>query len=405
MQTVDSMVGGALAGMRVLDLSRVLAGPLCTQMLADHGAHVIKIEPPSGDETRKLGPPFDEINGNSAYFNALNRGKRTLSLDLSKPEGQQVFEVLLEDADIVVENFLPGTMEKWNLGYESVLAKRFPWLIYCSISGFGQDGPLGGLPGYDAVLQAMCGLMSINGSHESGATRTGVPIIDQVTGYTAMIGILLAMNARHRTGMGQRVEATLFDTALSLLIPQASNWLCSGKTPSLLGSAHPNIAPYDKFTAKDGDIFIGILNDGQFRRFCSQIRRTDLLEDSRFQSNAARLSNRDALKIEIEFTLQEFSTLELCDSLMRCGVPAGRVNTIPEAFAQPHVKHRQMLLEEEGYRQVGIPLKLSMTPGQVGTQPPAFGEHTEVILKEAGFDTYDIAKLKSLGVVVNVPRT
>src|SRR5258706_9174865 len=200
---------GALDGVRVIDLSRVLAGPLWTQMLADHGADVIKVEPPMGGETRLLGPPFDDA-GDAAYFASVNRGKRSLSLDLANPQGRAVLEKLLEGADVLVENFLPGTMEKWGLGY-ATLAQRHPRLVYCAISGFGADGPLGGLPGYDAVLQAMCGIMSINGSPESGTLRMGVPIVDYLTGYNAMTGILMALFVRERTGQAQKVEATLFD--------------------------------------------------------------------------------------------------------------------------------------------------------------------------------------------------
>jgi crotonobetainyl-CoA:carnitine CoA-transferase CaiB-like acyl-CoA transferase len=307
---------GALTGLRVIDLSRVLAGPLCTQMLADHGADVVKIEPPSGDETRLLGPPFDEA-GDAAYFGAVNRGKRALGLDLARPEGRAVLEALLKDADILVENYLPGTMERWNLGYDEVLSVRHPRLVYCAISGFGADGPLGGLPGYDAVLQAMSGLMSINGTPESGPTRVGVPIVDYVTGYNALTGILLALAARQQTGRGQKVEVTLFDTALSLLVPHAANWLCSGRTPGRLGSAHPNIAPYDKFAAGDGELFLGIVNDGQFRRFCRQVKREDLLQDPRFGTNAARLENAAALRSEIERTLASFKVEDLCHAKRR----------------------------------------------------------------------------------------
>src|SRR5690554_671280 len=276
---------GALRDVRVVDLSRVLAGPLCTQMLADHGADVIKIEPPFGDETRQLGPPFDE-HGIAAYFGAVNRGKRALSLNLNTDRDRQVLLSLLEGADVLVENFLPGTMEKWGLGYETVLAQRFPRLVYCSVTGFGDDGPCGGLPGYDAVLQAICGLMSINGSPQSGPTRIGIPIVDHLTAYTAMCGITMALLERSNTGKGQRVESTLYDTALSLLIPHAANWMQSGKAPELLGSAHPNIAPYDSFQASDGAVFLGILNDAQFARFCRCIDRSELATDPRFVSNA-----------------------------------------------------------------------------------------------------------------------
>lgn len=372
---------GALTGLKVVDLSRVLAGPLCAQMLSDHGADVVKVEAPAGDETRQLGPPFD-ANGDAAYFAAVNRGKRAITLDLSKPEGRIVLEALLADADVLVENFLPGTLERWELGYEGVLSQRHPRLILCSITGFGADGPMGGLPGYDAVLQAMCGLMSINGTPGSGPTRVGVPIVDYVTGYNALVGILLALTARQQTGKGQRVDVALFDTALSLLVPHAANWLCSGQTPGRLGSAHPNIAPYDKFRAGDGELFLGIVNDGQFRRFCRQLAREDLMEDPRFESNAARLQHRDALRAEIERALATFNVEDVCRDLMKSGVPAGAVNSVPQAFAQPHVAHRRMLIEQDGHRAPGIPVKLSGTPGEPGRPPPRRGQHNEEILTE-----------------------
>ena len=389
---------GAMTGLKVVDLSRVLAGPLCTQMLADHGADVIKIEPPAGDETRGLGPPFDPA-GQAAYFGAVNRGKRGMALDLSRAEGRAVLEALLVDADVLVENFLPGTMERWGLGYEAQLAPRFPRLIYCAISGFGADGPLGGLPGYDAVLQAICGLMSINGTQESGATRVGVPIVDYVTGYNALVGVLLALAAREKTGTGQRVEATLFDTGLSLLVPHAANWICSGGVPGRLGSAHPNIAPYDKFAAADGEVFLGILNDGQFRRFCQKVRRSELLDDPRFRTNADRLANVAALRAELERTLAGFNSGDLCRDLMQAGVPAGAVNTVPQAFAQAHVAHRNMLLESDGHRAPGIPVKLARTPGRAGRRPPRLGEHACEILADAGLDQAAIDGLIEAGVV------
>jgi crotonobetainyl-CoA:carnitine CoA-transferase CaiB-like acyl-CoA transferase len=390
---------GVLTGLKVVDLSRVLAGPLCTQMLADHGADVIKIEPPQGDETRHLGPPFDAA-GQAAYFGAVNRGKRSLVLDLSRLEGRGVLEALLRDADVLVENFLPGTMERWGLGYDAVLSQRFPRLVYCGISGFGADGPLGGLPGYDAVLQAIGGLMSINGTPDSGPVRVGIPIVDYVTGYNALTGILLALSARERTGKGQRVEVTLFDTALSLLVPHAANWLCSSRTPGRLGSAHPNIAPYDKFAAGDGEIFLGIVNDGQFRRFCRQVGREDLLDDPRFGTNAQRLAHVAALRAELERTLARFDAETLCRDLMQAGVPAGPVNSVPQAFAQAHVAHRRMLVESDGHRAPGIPVTLADTPGRPGRRPPRFGEQAKEILAEAGFDQAAIARLFAAGVVM-----
>ena len=397
--TAPTTSPSALAGLRVVDLSRVLAGPLCAQMLADHGAQVIKVEPPSGDETRGFGPPFIAPD-QAAYFGALNRGKRSIGLDLSRPAGRAVVERMLEGADVLIENFLPGTMEKWGLGYEAVLAQRHPRLIYCGISGFGADGPLGGLPGYDAVLQAMCGVMSINGTPDSGPLRVGVPVVDFLTGYNAMVGVLLAHAARERSSRGQRVEATLFDTGLSMLLPHAANWMASGQTPQRLGSAHPNISPYDRYAAADGELFLGVVNDGQFQRFCACIERPDLAGDSRFTSNGGRLGNRAALRAELEGTLAKYTVADLCDQLMRRGVPAGAVNDIPHALTQPHALHRKMAVEHDGHKSLGIPVKLSANPGQPGNRPPRFSEHAEAILAELGYSRVQIDALCAEGAVL-----
>ncbi len=387
---------GALAGLRVIDLSRVLAGPLCTQMLSDHGADVVKIEPPIGDETRTLGPPFDD-QGDAAYFTAVNRGKRAMALNLAHPAAQEVLLRLLENADVLVENFVPGTMERWGLGYEEFLKARFPKLIYCSITGFGPDGPLGGLPGYDAVLQAMCGLMSINGEPDLGPTRMGIPIVDHLTGYTALTGILLALHHRARTGKGQRVEATLFDTALSLLVPHAANWMYSGQVPGLLGSAHPNISPYDRFQCQDGQMFLGILNDRQFSKFCGVVGLQCVSEDPRFMSNAKRLQHRNALRIEIERALSSRQRDEVCAELMRSGVPAGPVHSVAEAFSQPHTMHRGMNVEMPGYKGVGVPVRLSDASVRLEAGAPRFGQHAQEILEEAGFNTTEVKHLRELG--------
>lgn len=393
----------ALDGLRVVDLSRVLAGPLCTQMLADHGAEVIKVEPPAGDETRQLGPPFD-ADGTAAYYTAVNRGKQAIALDLGKPGAREVLLRLLEGADVLVENFLPGTMERWGLGYEAVLAARFPRLVYCTISGFGADGPLGGQPGYDAVLQALCGLMSVNGDAASGATRIGVPVVDHLAGYTALGGILMALLARARTGQGQRVEATLFDAALSLLVPHAANWMCSGRTPGLLGSAHPNIAAYDKYRCADGEVFLGVINDGQFRRFCEHLGLAGLPADERFVSNAARMKHRAELRTRIEASLATRPREALCRELMALGVPVGAVHTVPEAFEQPHALHRGMVVDSAGYRGVGLPMKLAGTPGAPGSAPPRFAEHNEALLARCGYGADEIAALRSSG-AAPVPTT
>ncbi|RCW63628.1 crotonobetainyl-CoA:carnitine CoA-transferase CaiB-like acyl-CoA transferase [Pseudorhodoferax soli] len=389
---------GALAGLRVIDLSRVLAGPLCTQMLSDHGADIIKIEPPSGDETRSLGPPFDK-HGDAAYFTAVNRGKRAMAMNLADPAGRDTLFRLIEDADVLIENFVPGTMARWGLDYEASLKPRFPRLIYCAVTGFGADGPLGGLPGYDAVLQAMCGLMSVNGDEACGPTRIGVPIVDHLTAYVALTGILMALNERHVSGHGQRVEATLFDTAMSLLVPHAANWMYSGAVPGLLGSAHPNIAPYDKFACADGLVFLGILNDRQFMKFCRFVGMEQLAEDARFATNAARLQHRTALSGEIEAALSGWSRDALCAQLMRIGVPIGPVNTVPEAFAQAHAAHRGACVEMGAYRGIGLPAVLSRTPGSAKREPPRFGEHASQILGEAGFSELDVRQLMEQGVL------
>lgn len=390
---------GALEGLVVVDLTRVLAGPLCTQILADHGAQVTKIEPPTGDETRVLGPPFDK-DGNASYYSALNRNKRAMGLNLADPQGRAVLERMIAGADILVENFLPGTMEGWGLGYEDVLALKNKRLIYCSISGFGADGPLGGLPGYDAVLQAMCGVMSVNGTQASGPTRVGVPIVDHLTGYVALVGILAALHARSSNGgRGQRVEATLFDTALSMLLPQGANWLASGRTPELLGSAHPNIAPYDKFPTQDGEIFLGIVNNGQFRRFCDYIGSPELASDPRFSTNGGRLQHRETLKTKIEEALRKISASQACQDLMAVGVPAGAVNSVPDALSQPHSKFRRVLVEHEGHFALRSPVRLYGTPGIQGWKAPLFGQDSIELLRELGYDNLEIDRLIRSGVV------
>jgi crotonobetainyl-CoA:carnitine CoA-transferase CaiB-like acyl-CoA transferase len=397
-QTGVPAMASALTGVRVVDLSRVLAGPMCSQILADHGADVIKVEPPVGDDTRTLGPPFNE-NGDAAYFSALNRGKKCISIDLTKPRGRDLVQRLLETADVLIENFLPGTMEKWGIPYEGFLRERYPRLIYCSISGFGAGGPLGGFPGYDAVLQAICGLMSVNGDSASGPTRIGVPIVDHLTGYTALTGILLALHERHQSGKGQRVEATLFDAALSLLVPHAANLFESGKEPGLLGSAHPNISPYDRFKCGDGEIFLGIMNRGQFERFCKVVDRPDLASDARYSDNALRIEHRKALREEIERSIGAMTRSDLCSKLMGNGVPAGPVNSVSEAFSQPHAQYRQMAVQREGYRGIGLPVRLAQTPGQLGANPRPFNADAVAVLRDAGYSAEEVEQLIADAVV------
>ena len=397
--------GGALAGTRVIDCTRVLGGPYCTMILADHGAEVVKVEPPQGDETRDWGPPF-RADGEAAYFQGVNRNKRSIGLDLSREEGKAVLMRLLEGADVIAENFKPGTLEKWSLGYEEVLSRRFPRLVHCRITGFGADGPLGGFPGYDAVIQAMSGMMSVNGSPESGPVRVGTPMVDMGTGLNAVIAILMALLERERSGRGQFLDLTLYDCAVALLHPQAPNWLMSGKAPAITGNAHPNIYPYDAFRTRDKQAFLAIGNNGQWARFCNAIGASDLAEDARFADNAARSRNRAELKPLLEAKLAGFECDTLCDTLLRQGVPAGPVNAIPEVFTHPHTLHRGMRASVEGdeWEAPGIAAKLSRTPGAVRAAPPRFGNATREVLAEAGYDPAEVDGLIETGVALTERR-
>lgn len=358
---------GALAGCKVIDLSRVLGGPYCTQILADHGADVLKIEPPGGDETRGWGPPF--LGETASYFVGVNRNKDGMTLDLSQPAGQELLRHLLADADVLVENFKPGTLEKWGLGYEDLKA-AFPALIHCRVSGFGSDGPLGGLPGYDACAQAMCGLMSVNGDADGEATRVGLPVVDMVTGLNAAVAILLALNERTRSGLGQFLDITLYDCALSLLHPHAPNYFYSGKVPQRSGNAHPNIAPYETLPTASGPIFLAVGNNRQFAMLAQTLDAPALAEDARYATNADRLRHRQALRDDLTALLARHEASALADRLLRAGVPAAAVQTVDQALAHPHTRHRGMVLEQGDYKGVGSPIKLSRTPATLRKLPP-----------------------------------
>ena len=400
----DGPVGpGALAGLRIVDLTRVLGGPYATMILSDHGADVIKIEPPQGDETRDWGPPFD-ADGAASYFVGVNRNKRSIALDLGKDAGRAVLLRMIETADVLIENFKPGAMERWGLGYETDLAPRFPRLIHCRVSGFGADGPLGGLPGYDAVLQAMTGLMSINGDPSTGPLRMGTPVVDLATGMYAVIGILMAVQERHRSGLGQYIDMTLHDCGMALLHPQAANYFLNGKRPMPLGNPHPNIAPYEKYRTETCEIFIAIGNDGQFRRLCEHIGRPDLPGDPRFTSNGLRVQNRPALVEQLAAAFLTRDGHALCDALLRAGLPAGPVLAVDEAMAAPHTAARKMVTVLGDYRALGTPIKLSRTPGGTRRPPPRFNEHGGAVLGELGYSDTEIAAMRENGVLWDVRR-
>jgi len=382
---------GALAGLKVIDLTRVLGGPYCTQVLGDHGADIIKIEPPRGDEVRDWGPPF--YKDDAAYFIGVNRNKRAMALDLGEPAGREVLLRLLEGADILLENYKPGTMEKWGLGYEDVLKSRFPQLIHCRISGFGSDGPLGGYPGYDAIVQAMTGWFSVNGERGGAPTRLGVAMVDMGTGLYSAIAVLMAVHERQRSGLGQYIDMTLYDCAVSLMHPHIVNYNMSGEVPVPTGNAHPNISPYETFRTRTVDIFIGAGNNRAFAKLCDAIAAPELVKDSRFANNPDRVINREILKAEIESRLMKIDGSQLCETLLASGLPAGPIYNTAEVVAHPHTEHRKMNISEGWYKMTGIPIKMSRTPGSVRRLPPHFSEHSREILAEIGIEGEEFEQL------------
>jgi crotonobetainyl-CoA:carnitine CoA-transferase CaiB-like acyl-CoA transferase len=390
---------GPLDGCRVLDLSRVLAGPLCGQLLADYGADVIKVEPPQGDETRSWGPPF-VAEEQSAYFTGLNRNKQNICLNLKSERGREILVKLISAADVVIENFLPGTMARWQLGYEDVLAPRFPRLIYCRTSGFGSTGPLGRMPGYDAVLQAFAGLMSVTGEPDGEPTRIGVPLVDLHTASQLFSGVLLALLERGVSGLGQLVECTLLDSAINLLHPHSATWLATGDVPVRSGSAHAVIAPYEAFDADNGLLFLAAGNDRQFATLVSALGRPELAEDSRFVDNTSRLRNRKELRAELEVLLQSADREQLTVDLLRRGIPAAPVHDVAQAMTNGQVSHRGLVIEVPGYRGVAAPIQLSRTPAQFQSAPRRKGADTVAILRGLGYDADAIDDLLHGGAAI-----
>ena len=383
-----------LDGILVLDLTRVLSGPYCTMLLGDMGARVIKIEQPGkGDDTRAWGPPFlyasghtppaggPEGAGESAYFLSINRNKESVTLDFKSAEGRAILDRLLARCDVVVENFRPGTLARLGLDYET-LAPRFPRLVYCSVSGFGQTGPRAKEPGYDAVMQGEGGLMSITGAADGPPYRLGVAIADIVSGMFAAYGVALALFARERTGEGQQVDVAMLDAVAALLTYQAGNFFASGKVPTRLGNRHPSIAPYETFAASDGDFVLAVGNDEQWRTFCAA---AEIHEDPRFATNRQRVTAYDELRPVIADRLRTRPRQHWIERLTAAGVPCGSVRNLQELFDDPQLAAREMIARVEhatigALRTLGVNVKLSGTPGSVRTAPPTLGQHTDAVL-------------------------
>jgi len=394
----NNIITHALDGIKVLDLTRVLGGPYSTQILADHGAEVIKVESNLGDEVRGWGPPF--VNDMASYFINVNRNKRSVAIDLTKPEGKSIILQLLNTSDVLIENFKTGTMEKWGLGYEKILKIKFPKLIHCRISGFGEKGPLGGAPGYDAIVQAMTGMMSINGHEDGGNVRVGIPMVDMGTGLYATIGILMALQERNKSGLGQFIDMSLYDSALSLMHPHTGNYFLSGNPGKATGNAHPNISPYDKFKTATNEIFMGIGNDAGFARLCKALGLEKLITDKRFISNGDRVKNRLELTEYLEDALSQVDGVEFSEKLLSAGVPAGPVRNIEEALNHPQTLERKMTVSKDNYKGVASPIKFSRSKSvNVKYTPPKIGQHTKEVLIEAGYKENEIEKMFSKKII------
>lgn len=401
----------SLKGLRILDLSRVLAGPVCTQILGDLGAEIIKIEKPGeGDDTRRWGPPFlkddnHKDTSESAYYLSCNRNKRSVGIDISKPEGQALIRKLAGECDILIENFKVGGLDKYGLGYEQ-LKKDYPSLIYCAISGFGQNGPLSSEPGYDFMAQAMGGFMAATGDVDGEPMKAGVAIVDTMTGLYAAIGILAALHHREKTGEGQMIDLALFDVTLAGMTNLAQYYLTSGAVAPRFGNAHSTIVPYQAFAAKDGHIVVAVGNDKQFARFAAFLGRGEWATDPLFSTNTARVKNRDTLCPLIAAMIAEKDMAYWVDGLRDIDVPVGPVNTMDQAFAEPQAAARDMRipmthsLSAAAIDLVGSPLKLSGTPVAYTLPPPTLGQHTGEVLKSLlGLSDKDLGDLKAAGAI------
>lgn len=406
MSTGSTSAQGALAGLRVLDLTRVLAGPWCGMLLGDLGADVIKVEAPqAGDDTRGWGPPF--VEGESAYFLGCNRSKRGICIDFSSAEGKQLLGQLMQSADVVLDNFKRGTLARWGFD-DAWFEAHAPRAVRCAITGYGEDGPSAGLPGYDFILQAESGLMSICGPVEGDPTKYGVAVVDLATGMMAANAVQAALIARFRTGRGQKVEVCLFDTALALLANVGNSHLATGKEARRFGNGHPTIVPYTTFACRDGAIAIAVGNDGQFAKLAQVLGRPQWAQDPRFIRNADRVVHRQAIEAEVAACTAGWEGEALIEALREAGIPCGRVNTVAQALADPHTLARGMVhsLQREGaqpFRTLAAPLKLQGTPVRAGRVPPRLGEHThQVLQEELGLSAAQVADLVARGVVAGL---
>ncbi|HEX9266297.1 MAG TPA: CoA transferase [Candidatus Limnocylindria bacterium] len=394
--------GGALDGIRVVDLTRALAGPYCTLMLADHGADVVKIEiPGTGDETRDWAPP--SIKGVSAYYLAINRNKRSVTCDLKHPDGKRILERLIERADVVVENFSPGVLGRLGFPDDRVRAMNRK-VVICHVSGFGQDGPGRAWAAYDLVVQGMGGVMSLTGPPGGDPVMVGVPQADMVAGMFAAFAIVAALEARHRTGEGQVIDATMIGGQVALLSRQAARYFADGTVPRPEGNVHASIVPYQTFRAADGFVNICCANNALFERLCRAIELEDLLEDGRFSDNASRVKHRDALVPLIAARVHRMTKADVVRKLREANVPVGPINDLGEVFNDPVVRHLGLIAEVDHpiagrVRAPGIPVRMSETPGSVRRAPPLLGEHTDEVLRELGYTPLEIEKLRADGAV------
>jgi crotonobetainyl-CoA:carnitine CoA-transferase CaiB-like acyl-CoA transferase len=392
----------ALAGLKVLDLTRVLAGPLCAMTLGDMGADVIKVEPPAGDDTRHWGPPH--VGGEAAYYLGVNRNKKSLKLDLAKPRAREILGALIKRSDVLIENYKLGTLAKW--GFDGAwMETNAPRLIHCSITGYGESGPKAELPGYDFVLQAESGLMHITGTIDGAPVKHGVAIVDIATGLYAAIGVLGALQARNQTGKGQKVGVSLWETGLSMLANVAANHLATGNEARRFGNGHPNIVPYTTFASADGALALAVGNDGQFAKFCQAAGYPEWAEDSRFAKNADRVENRVEIEAHVATAIKQQPTAWWIEKLRGAGVPCGAVNGVKAALADPQSLAREMVIEMAHptagmLKTLGFPVKLGATPLGVKHPPPLLGEHSaEILARELGLDSDAIARLRDDGVI------